>query len=141
MGLPDKWIAGAIERAGKTVAQTLATGLLALNIATLTSFTPIRNAVVVAVSAGVLSVFTSLGSIRLSQGRSFAKNTLLRAALTLVQTLGGVAAAAKPFNVIDFHWPMALATAGVAALASVLTSLASAKPGQPDSPSLIAGVD
>src|SRR5579862_4312535 len=80
MHLPDKWLAGALERAAKTIAQTLATGLLALNIATLTTFTPIRNALVVAVSAGVLSVITSFGSIRLSEGQSFVKNTLLRSA-------------------------------------------------------------
>jgi hypothetical protein len=139
-GLIVHVLLGFLERAGKTTAQTLASGLMTLTPAMLSTFAPLRNAFVIAVSAGVLSLITAFGAIKVSKKLGYLSNSLLRSALTFAQTVAATAGASKPFNLLQFRWPQAIAIAGIAALASLLTSLASTNVGDPGSPSLVKGV-
>jgi hypothetical protein len=140
-----KWWKGALERAGKTVAQTLATSLIGVGLAAIT-FTTFRNAGIVALFAGlgalVASPFTVTIANRGSGGKieSFLANSAVRCVFTFGETLAGLVTAAKGFNYITFGWASALSQATVAALLSILTSVASSTPGEPNSPSLVQGV-
>jgi Putative lactococcus lactis phage r1t holin len=138
------WWRGALERVGKTVAQTLATRLIGVGLAMIT-FTAFRNAAIVALFAGlgalVVSRFTvTIANRGLGGGiESFAANTAIRCVFTFGETLAGLVTVAKGFNYITFAWPSALGQATVAALLSILTSVASSASGEPNSPSLIRG--
>jgi hypothetical protein len=66
----------------------------------------------------------------------FWKLTAERAVKTFAQTLAGVLVVGGA-TLLSAHWTTALATAGMAAVVSVLTSVGSLKIGTPDSPSVI----
>ena len=68
--------------------------------------------------------------------RQFWILTAERAVKTFAQALAAVLAASG-VGLLDAEWTTALATAGMAALLSVLTSVASLKVGPPDSPSTV----
>jgi hypothetical protein len=139
----SKWWKGALERAGKTLAQTLATRLIAVGMAMIT-FATFRDAAIVAVFAGLGALVASPFTVRLANRgggfESFTVNLAIRCVFTFGETLAGLVTAAKAFNYINFAWPSALSQATVAALLSILTSVASLSPGEPNSPSLIKGV-
>lgn len=141
----SKWWKGALERAGKTVVQTLATSLIGVGLAMVT-FTTFRNAGIVALFAGlgtlVASPFTVTIANRGSGGKieSFVANAAVRCVFTFGETLAGIVTAAKGFNYITFAWASALSQATLAALLSILTSVASSAPGEANSPSLVQGV-
>jgi hypothetical protein len=140
-----KWWKGALERAGKTVAQTLATSLIGAGLAMIT-FTTFRNAAIVALFAGLATLAVSPFTVSISNGgsagtiESFAANAAVRCVFTFGETLAGLVVAAKGFDYITFAWASALSQATVAALLSILTSVASSNPGEPKSPSLVKGV-
>ena len=90
-------------------------------------------------AAGV-ALLTSIGSIRLSQGLGYLPNAVIRAALTFIQTVAGIAIAGHPLHLGAFHWQAAIATALAATVASLLTSLASNGTGHDLSPSLVRAV-
>jgi hypothetical protein len=141
----SKWWKGALERAGKTVAQTLATSLIGLGLAMIT-FTTFRNAAIVALFAGLATLAVSPFTVSIANRgpggtfEAFAANAALRCVFTFGETLAGLVVAAKGFDYGTFGWASALSQATVAALLSVLTSVASSNPGEPNSPSLIKGV-
>jgi len=66
----------------------------------------------------------------------FWKLTAERAVKTFAQTLAGVLVVGGT-TLLSAHWTTALATAGMAAVVSVLTSVGSLKIGTPDSPSVM----
>jgi Putative lactococcus lactis phage r1t holin len=127
------------------VAQTLSTSLIGTGLA-LVTFTTFRNAAIVALFAGLGTLAVSPITLPLAnRGRggaieTFAVNTAIRCVFTFAETLAGLVTAAKGFNYITFHWPSALSQATVAALLSILTSVASSGSGEPNSPSLVKGV-
>jgi len=141
----SKWCKGALERSGKTVAQTLATSLIGMGLAMIT-FTTFRNAAVVALFAGLGTFAASPFTVTIGNRgvggamQSFAANAGVRCVFTFGETLAGIVTAAKGFNYITFGWASALGQATVAALLSILTSVASSSTGEPNSPSLVKGV-
>jgi hypothetical protein len=66
----------------------------------------------------------------------FWKSTLERSLKSFAQALLAVVGAGQ-VGVVDVAWPAALSTAAMAGVLSVLTSLASAKVGAQDDPSLV----
>ena len=68
--------------------------------------------------------------------RYFWKSTLERALKSFAQSLLAVLGVAQ-VGVLDVAWPAAVSTAAMAGVLSVLTSLASAKVGADDDPSLV----
>lgn len=139
------WWKGAAERAGKTVAQTLATSLIGTGLAMIT-FARFGDDLVVAIFAGLGAVVASPLTIALANGavsakvETFAVNAAIRCVFTFVETLAGLVVADKAIGLATFGWAAALSQALVAALLSILTSVASATPGQPGSPSLVKDV-
>jgi hypothetical protein len=67
----------------------------------------------------------------------FWKSTLERAIKSFAQSLLAVVGVGQ-VGVLDVSWPMALSTAAMAGLLSVLTSIGSSKVGASDDPSLVA---
>ena len=70
--------------------------------------------------------------------RSFVVPALERAVKTFAQTLLALFLADATFSILQVDWQKSLATAGGAAVLSLLTSVVSARFGQPGSPSLVA---
>lgn len=68
---------------------------------------------------------------------SFWKQALERAVKTFAQVLLAAATATAGLGLEDVGWPEALSVAGLAALASLLTSIVSLPAGEGDSPSLV----
>lgn len=69
--------------------------------------------------------------------KKFWAETLERASKTFAQTLGGLLVGDAATSALSVNWEGGLVASGVAALASVLTSVASGKVGPEDSPSLV----
>ena len=70
----------------------------------------------------------------------FWKSTLERALKSFAQSLLAVVGAGQ-VGVLEIAWPAALSTAATAGVLSVLTSVASAKVGTQDDPSLVTPTD
>jgi hypothetical protein len=70
----------------------------------------------------------------------FWQRTTERAVKTFAQALAGVLTAAG-LGLFEVPWPKALSTAGMVALLSVLTSLASTKLGDEEDPSVLPAAD
>ena len=68
--------------------------------------------------------------------RLFWKLTAERAVKTFAQTLAS-ALVVGGVGLLTANWPLALSTAGMAAVVSVLTSIGSLRIGTPDSPSVV----
>ena len=69
-------------------------------------------------------------------GQYFWRSTGERAVKTFAQALAAVLVTSGA-TLLSAGWKVALATAGMAALVSVLTSVASLRVGPPDSPSMV----
>lgn len=69
--------------------------------------------------------------------KSFWKQALERAVKTFAQTLLATVTAAAGLGLEDVGWVEALSVAGLAVVASLLTSIVSLPAGEPESPSAI----
>lgn len=117
------WLIDALERAGKTVAQTFASVLLTLGVAL--HWTQFWHALDIALLAGVVSLLTSVLSIPISATLNPVAQAAFRALLTFVQSALGFVAANTFLDLTSVPWLQVLQVALITTLTSVLTSLAS----------------
>lgn len=123
MSTVETWLLDAAERAGKTIVQTFAATLLALGVAL--HWTTFWHALDVALLAGVVSIITSLVSIKVSQSLAPAVQTILRALLTFGQTALAYLAANTFIDITSVPWLQVFQVALMATVGSVITSWAS----------------
>lgn len=123
MSAVEAWIVGAGERAGKTIAQSFATTLLALGVAL--HWASFWHALDIALLAGAVSVITSVVSIPVSAQLKPAYQVALRAVLTFGQSALAFLAANTFVNITDVPWLQIFQVSLIAAVTSVLTSWAS----------------
>lgn len=119
----ETWIVAALEKAGKTTVQSLASTLLALGVAL--HWTNFWHALDIALLAGVVSLITSLVSVPVSQRIPVAWQVVLRAGLTFGQSALAFLAANAWLDITSVPWIAVFQVSLVAAVTSVLTSWAS----------------
>lgn len=119
----EVWLIDALERAGKTLTQVFAATLLTLGVAL--NWTNFWHALDIALLAGVVSVVTSLVSIKVSQSLTPVVQTALRALLTFGQTALAYLAANTFVDISHTPWLLVFQVSLVATVTSVLTSWAS----------------
>jgi hypothetical protein len=117
------WTVDALERAGKTVVQTLATTLLALGVAL--RWIVFWHALDIGLLAGVVALLTSVAAIPLSRQLTPALQVALRAGLTFVQSTLAFLAANTFLSLTSVPWVQVAQVSLLAAVTSVLTSWAS----------------
>lgn len=123
MSTVETWLADAGERAGKSVVQVFASTLLALGVAL--NWTNFWHALDIALLAGVVSLITSLVSIKVSESLAPAVQTILRALLTFGQTALAYLAANTFIDISHTPWLLVFQVSLIATIGSVLTSWAS----------------
>lgn len=67
----------------------------------------------------------------------FAKRLAFKVAGVFLATLLALAAASQPFDVLTFHWTVALTVSGSAAFLALLEGLAGKFTGDPDEPRVL----
>lgn len=123
MSVLETWLVDAGERAGKSVVQVFASTLLALGVAL--NWTNFWHALDIALLAGVVSLITSLVSIKVSESLAPAVQMILRALLTFGQTALAYLAANTFIDISHTPWLLVFQVSLIATIGSVLTSWAS----------------
>lgn len=122
MSTVETWLVDAGERAGKSIVQVFASTLLALGVAL--NWTNFWHALDIALLAGVVSLITSLVSIKVSESLAPAVQMGLRALLTFGQTALAYLAANTFIDISHTPWLLVFQVSLIATIGSVLTSWA-----------------
>lgn len=123
MSTVETWLVDAGERAGKSVVQVFASTVLALGVAL--NWVTFWHALDIALLAGVVSVLTSLVSIKVSESLAPALQMILRALLTFGQTALAYLAANTFIDISHTPWLLVFQVSLIATIGSVITSWAS----------------
>ena len=123
MNKAETFLVDALERGGKTVVQVFASTLITLGAAL--QWTNLWHALDVALLAGVVALITALVTIPVSATLAPPLQVILRAVFTFGQAALGYLAANTFLDFTHVPWLKVLQVAIIAALGSVVTSMAS----------------